>query len=74
MNIYPVDVSTKLFEEYYNKGKPNLFMVQVDVMFFGFKDQLDQIDGRISHRDTKRMNIVEYRLPLVDTDGSVWFT
>jgi len=71
MNIYVVNVNTKLAAMYYNVEKPNLFRVHVDVTLSNMNDQLDQINSRLNHRDTRRINNVQYRHPSVDSDGRV---
>lgn len=43
MNTYSIDMNTKLPAVYYNREKPNLLRVYVDVTLYGLKDQLDQI-------------------------------
>jgi hypothetical protein len=53
--------------------KFNLFRVRVNVMLLDLKDQLDQINNRINHKDTRRVYSVEDRHPSTDSDGSVWF-
>jgi len=60
MYIYPVDRNTKLAAVFYNGGKPNLFRVWVDVMLVDLKDHLDQINRRLNHRDTRRVDGVGY--------------
>jgi len=61
MNTYPVDVNTKLVVVYYNEEKPNIFKIYVDVTLYGLKDHQDQINGRLIHKDTRRVDNVEYR-------------
>jgi len=58
MDTYPINVNTKLVAVYYNTGKPNQFRVDVDVTLSNLKEQLDQINSRINHKDTRtrRMN------------------
>ena len=54
MSTYRVEVNTNLVAVYYNRAKPNLFMVNhVDLTLSNLKDQLDQINGLLNHRDTK---------------------
>jgi hypothetical protein len=74
MNTYPVDLNTKLAVIYYNAGKSNMFKVWVDVMLLDLKDKLNQINRRLNHKDTRRMDNVEYRRPSTDSDESVQFT
>ena len=61
MNTYPVYVNTKLVLVYYNEEKPNIFKIYVDVILYGLKDHQDQMNGRLIHKDTKRVDNVEYR-------------
>lgn len=64
MNIYPVDLNTKLAAIYYNEeGGPNLLMVQVDITLSRLKGYLDPINCRPNHRDIRTMFNVEYRRP-----------
>jgi hypothetical protein len=74
MNTYPVDLNTKFAVIYYNAGKSNMFKVWVDVMLLDLKDKLNQINRRLNHKDTRRMDNVEYRRPSTDSDESVQFT
>jgi len=55
INTYPIGASTNLATTYYNKGKLNLFMVCLDVTLSDLKDQMDQTNGRLIHRNSKRM-------------------
>jgi len=43
----PVDINIKLVLVYYNRVKPNMFRVHVDVTLFGIRDKLDQINGHL---------------------------
>lgn len=52
---------------YHNMGKHNLFWIHVDVTLFDLKDQLNQINGRLNHKDTRMVDCVEYHRPLVDS-------
>lgn len=67
MNTYVVDLDTKITTVY-------MKLVWVDVTMFGLKDQLSQINHRLNHKDKRMMNIVEYRRPQADSNGSFWFT
>jgi len=67
-------MNTNLAAVYYNIGKPNLFIVCVDVALCDLKDQVDQINDRLNHNETKRIGNIEYRCPLINLDGSVLFT
>ncbi|AES61565.1 hypothetical protein MTR_1g086160 [Medicago truncatula] len=73
LNAYPVDLNTKLTTINYNEGKLNLFRVQVDVTLSLLKDQLDQINHRLNHKDIRRVDNVEYYHPSTDSYGNVWF-
>jgi hypothetical protein len=71
MDTSIIDLNTKLIAVYYNKGKPpHMFKVWNDFMLFRLKDQLNQIN----HKDTSRVDDVEYRRPLTDSTGIVQFT
>jgi len=74
MAAYTIYMNTKLAEVYYNAEKSNFFRVQVDVMLLDLKDQLNQINHRLNHKDTRRVDNVEYFPPSTNSDGSVWFT
>jgi len=55
------DPNTKLAAVYYNGGTPtHLFRIRNDVTLFGMKDELDQINRQLNHRDTRRVVGVEY--------------
>jgi len=69
MDIYLVDSNTMLVAVYYNVGKPNLFTVHVDVMLVDLKDQLDQINWQLNHKEKRRVNSVGYRRPSIDSAG-----
>jgi len=74
MEFSGFDLNTKLAAVYYNDGKPpHLFRIRNDVTLSGLKDQLDQINRQLNHRDTRRMVGVEYRCPLSDSAGSLQF-
>ncbi|AES67202.2 hypothetical protein MTR_2g088010 [Medicago truncatula] len=73
MHIYPVDLNTNLGAVYYNGGKPNLFSVWVDVTSVDLKDHLDQINRRLNHRDTRRVDGVGYRRSSIDPIGRLQF-
>ncbi|MCI32150.1 hypothetical protein A2U01_0053362, partial [Trifolium medium] len=68
-NIYALQKKTNLVGVYYNKGKPNLFRIQVDVKMAYLKHQLDLKD--VYPAATKRVTNVEYHCPLVDSGGRV---
>jgi len=67
--------NTKLAAVFYNGGTPpHLFRICNDVTLSGLKDELDQINRQLSHRDTRRVVGVEYRCPLSYSDGSLRFS
>ena len=67
--------NTKLAAIYYNGGTPpHLFRIRNDVTLSGLKDELDQINRQLNHRDTRRVVGVEYRCPLSDSAGSLRFS
>jgi len=69
------DLNTKLAAVYYNGGTPpHLFRIRNDVTFSGLKDELNQINRQLNHRDTRRVVGVEYRCPLSDSAGSLRFS
>jgi len=69
------DPNTKLAAVYYNGGTPpHLFRIRNDVTLSGLKDELDQINCQLNHRETRRVVGVEYRCPLSDSVGSLWFS
>jgi len=50
------DPNTKLAAVYYNVGTPpHLFRIRNDVSLFELKDELDQINRHLNHRDTRRV-------------------
>jgi hypothetical protein len=59
-------MNTKLAVVYYNRGKPNLFRVHVDVRLSGLKDHLHQINGHLNHIDKRKVDTVEYRRLSID--------
>ena len=55
------DPNNKLTAVYYNDGTPpHLFRIHNDVTLSGLKDELDQINRQLNHRDTRRVVDVEY--------------
>jgi len=69
------DLNTKLAAVYYNGGTPpHLFRIRKDVTLSGMKDELDQINRQLNHRDTRRVVGVEYRCSLSDSAGSLQFS
>jgi len=68
------DPNTKLAAVYYNGGTPHhLFRIRNNVTLSGLKDELDQINRQLNHRDTRRVVGVEYRCPLSDLAKSLRF-
>ena len=51
-----------------------MFRIHNDVTLSGVKDELDQINRQLNHRDTMRVVSVEYRCPLFDSVGSLYFS
>jgi len=69
------DPNTKLAAVYYNGGTPpHVFRIRNDVTLSGLKDELDQINRQLNHRDTRRVVGVEYRCSLFDSAGSLRFS
>ncbi|AES72548.1 hypothetical protein MTR_3g091950 [Medicago truncatula] len=69
------DPNTKLTAVYYNGGTPShLFKIRDDVALSGLKDELDQINRQLNHKDMRRVVGVEYRCPLSDSAGSLRFS
>ncbi|AES75768.1 hypothetical protein MTR_6g059370 [Medicago truncatula] len=52
---------------------PHVFRTLTDVTLSGLKDQLDQINRQLNHRDTRRVDDLEYRCPSTDSVGTVRF-
>jgi len=74
MEFPSIDSNTKLAAVYCNGRKPpHLFKTRNDVTLSGLKDELDQINCQLNHRDTRRVVGIEYRCPLSDSAGSLWF-
>jgi len=72
MEFFGFDPNTKLAGVYYNGGTPpHLFRIRNDVTFSGLKDELDQINCQLHHKDTRRVVGVEYRCPMCDLAGSL---
>jgi len=70
MEFPSFDSNTKLAAVYYSGGTPlHLFRICNDVTLSRLKDELDQINRQLNHRDTMRVVGVEYRCPLFDSDG-----
>jgi len=60
---------------YYNGGTPpNLFKIHNDVTLSGLKDELDQINCQLNHKDTRRVVDVEYQCSLSDSARSLRFS
>jgi hypothetical protein len=69
------DPNTKLAAVYYNGRKPPLlFRIRKDVTISELKDQLDQVNRQLNHRDKRRVIGVEYRCPLSDSARSLRFS
>jgi len=69
------DPNTKLAAVYYNGGTlPHLFRIRNDVTLSGLKDELNEINRQLNHRDTRRVVGVKYRCPLSDPAGSLHFS
>ncbi|KEH44344.1 hypothetical protein MTR_1g112390 [Medicago truncatula] len=51
-----------------------MFRIRNDVTLTGLKDDLDQINRQLNHRDTRRVVCVEYRCQLSDSAGSLRFS
>jgi len=49
-------------------------MVRVDVTLSDLKDWLEQINCRLNHKGTRRVDSVEYRCPSTDSIWIVQFT
>jgi len=70
MELFGFYPYTKLAAVYYNGGTPpHLFRIHNDVTLSELKDELDQINRQLNHRDTRRVVGVEYRCPLSDSAG-----
>ncbi|AET01102.1 hypothetical protein MTR_8g005030 [Medicago truncatula] len=60
---------------YYNGGTPpHLFWIRDDVTLSELKDELDQINHQLNHKDTRRVVGVEYRCLLSDSIVSLRFS
>ena len=69
------DPNTNLAAIYCNGGTPpHLFRIRNDVTLSGLKDELNQINCQLNHRDTRRVVGVEYRCPLSNSSRSIWFS
>jgi len=58
----------------FNGGNPNLFKVRDDVTLKELTDQLDEINQRLNHIDTSRVEYVWYERPSFDSDGRLSFS
>jgi hypothetical protein len=75
MEFLSFDPNTKLAVVYYTGEKqPHLFRIRNDVTLSGLKDELDQINLQLNHRNTRRVIGVEYRCPLSDSARSLRFS
>jgi len=70
MDTSVINLDMKLVVVYYDGGKNQFVQVWNIVRMYGFKDELDQINGRLNHKDMM-VNDVEYRHPSVDSPESV---
>jgi hypothetical protein len=70
MDNYVVDpnkmFSTKVC---FNGGKPNLFMVWDDFTLKDLKNQPDEINQRLNHGDTRRVEDIWYECPSFNSVG-----
>jgi len=74
MEFSGFDPNAKLAAVYYNGRKPpHLVRIHNDVTLSGLKDQLDQTNRQLNHRDTRRVVGVEYRCSLSNSAGSLQF-
>jgi len=72
--LYLIRTPSKLAAVYYNRGKPpHLFRIHTDVTLYGLKGQLNEINLELNHRDTQRVDGVEYRHLSTDSSGSLRF-
>jgi len=53
---------------------PHLYRICNGVTLSGLKDELDQINRQLNHRDTRRVVGVEYQCPVSDSAGSLRFS
>ena len=59
MEFSGFDLNTKLAAIYYNgENHPHLLRIRNDVTLSGLKDQLDQINRQLNHRDTRRVVVL----------------
>jgi len=75
MEFLGLDPNTKLAAVYYNGGTPpHMFRIRNNVTLSGLKDELDQINRQLNHRDTRRVVGVEYRCLLSNSARSLRFS
>ncbi|MCI14760.1 hypothetical protein A2U01_0035892, partial [Trifolium medium] len=74
MDIYPVERNIHLAAAYYNRGKPYLFRINVDVTMCDMKHQLKHLNGPLNCHDARRVLDVEYCSPSVGSNRRVSFT
>nr|ABD32829.1 hypothetical protein MtrDRAFT_AC150440g14v2 [Medicago truncatula] len=75
MEFSSFDPNTKLAAVYYSGGTPpHLFRIRDDATLSGLKDELDQINHQLNHKDTRRVVGVEYRCPSSNSAGSHRFS
>ena len=59
MEFPSFDLNTKLTKVYYNGGTPpHLFRIRNDVTLSEMKDELDQINRQLNHRDARRVVVL----------------
>ena len=74
MEFSGFDPNTKLAAVYYNgKTPPHLFRIHNDVTLSKLKDELDQINRQLNHRDTRKVVSIKYRCPFSDSVSSLQF-
>lgn len=68
---YLVEMNFILVRVYYNKEKPHLLIMNVDVILCDLNNQLDQMNNCLNYRDTRRVIDVEYYRFSIDSDEDV---
>ncbi|MCH80075.1 hypothetical protein A2U01_0000837 [Trifolium medium] len=74
MEILEFQLNTHLVAVYYNRGKPNLLRVHVDVTLADLKHHLSQLNSHLHFGNERTVTDVEYRRLSVCSDGTVLFT
>jgi len=64
MDTSIIDINIKLVIVYCNRGKLHMFRIRNDVTLSELKDELNQINRQLNHKDTRRVDGVDYRCPL----------